>query len=62
MDTQNLLPFGAPEKVKDEVRRLISTFSPDGGFVFAAVHNIQANVPVGNVIAMSEAIQEYRTT
>ena len=34
-------------------------FGPGGGFVFNAVHNIQANVPVANVVALFEAVQEF---
>ena len=32
----------------------------DGGFVFNAVHNIQANVPIENVVAMIETLKELR--
>lgn len=60
VNTQKTLQFGDPKEVKEEVRKLIDIFSPDGGFVFNAVHNIQGNVPIENVIAMIEVIQEYR--
>jgi len=60
VDTQRILPHGNPEEVKDEVRRRIDDLAPGGGFVFAAVHNIQADVPPENVIAMVEALDEYR--
>lgn len=59
VDTQTVLPFGTPEQVKDEVRRNIEALAPGGGFVFTAVHNIQADVPPQNVIAMWEALMEY---
>jgi len=60
VNTQKTLPFGKPEDVKDEVRELIDIFRVNGGFVYSAVHNIQANVPIENVVAMIEALQEYR--
>ncbi|WP_369018760.1 uroporphyrinogen decarboxylase family protein [Thermatribacter velox] len=60
IDTQKTLPFGSPEEVKEEVRQLISIFRPGGGFVCAPVHNIQANVPVENVLAFFEAVNQYR--
>ena len=60
VDTQKTLPFGTPSQVKEEVKRLIDIFSPNGGYVFNTVHNIQANVPIENVTAMIEVIQEYR--
>ena len=53
-------PLVPPVQVKEEARRLIDIFSPGGGFVFNAVHNIQANTLVENIISMIEVIQEYR--
>jgi uroporphyrinogen-III decarboxylase len=59
VDTQKVLPFGTPEEVKAHVLKECEIFAPGGGFVFNTVHNIQANVPVQNVIAMLEAIKEF---
>jgi len=58
IDTQYVLPFGKPSEVRDEVRRRIDELAPGGGYVLAAVHNIQADVPPKNIITMfEEAIQ-----
>ncbi|MGI6557592.1 MAG: uroporphyrinogen decarboxylase family protein [Limnochordia bacterium] len=59
VDTQEILPYGTPQQVKDEVKRRLDDLAPGGGFVFATVHNIQADVPPENVMAMWEALQEY---
>lgn len=59
-DTQTVLPRSKPNKIKEHVRRNIDIFAPDGGFVFTQVHNIQSDVPPENIIAMFEAVQEYR--
>lgn len=59
VDTQRTLPFGTPEDVRREVRERIRAFGPGGGFVFNAVHNIQALVPVENVLAMYETVHEF---
>ncbi len=59
IDTQHILPFGSPEDVRDEVRRRIEELAPGGGFVFAAVHNIQAFVPPENIVAMLEAYEDF---
>ena len=59
VDTQKTLPYATPEKVRKEVLRLCEIFSKDGGFVFNTVHNIQANVPVENIVAMIDAIKEF---
>ena len=58
-DTQNILPFGSPEDVREEVKRRISNLAPGGGFVFNAVHNIQADVPPENVASMYETALEF---
>lgn len=59
VDTQGILPTGTPQQVKDDVRRNIEALAPGGGYVFNTVHNIQADVPPENIIAMWEALQEY---
>ncbi len=56
VDTQNTLPFGAPEDVCMEVAQRMRVFSEGGGFVFSTIHNIQANTPVDNLIAMYETV------
>jgi uroporphyrinogen decarboxylase len=58
VDTQRVLPTGTPAQVRDEVRRRVEDLAPGGGFVFAAVHNIQADVPAANVLAMRQALRE----
>lgn len=59
VDTQDILPHGTPQQVKYGVKRRIDDLAPGGGFVFAAVHNIQSDVPPENIMAMWEALQEY---
>jgi uroporphyrinogen decarboxylase len=58
VDTQHVLGAGTPQQVRDEVRRRVTDLMPGGGFVFNTVHNIQANVPPENIIAMWETLQE----
>ncbi len=59
VDTQKVLPFGTPEEVKSHVLRECEILAPGGGFVFNTVHNMQANVPLPNVLAMLEAIRQF---
>ena len=59
IDTQKVLPFGTTEEVREHVLRTCEIFSKDGGFIFNTVHNIQANVPVENIVAMLDAIKEF---
>jgi uroporphyrinogen decarboxylase len=53
-DVQNLLPRGTPEAVRRDVRRRIEVMEPGGGFVFAPIHNLQADIPPENIAAMYE--------
>ena len=59
IDTQNLLPFGTEEEIRKAVLETCEILSKDGGFVFNTVHNVQANVPVDNLITMFNAIKEF---
>ena len=60
VDTQHILPRGTPQEVREEVKRRIEDLASGGGFIFAAIHNIQADVPPENIMAMWEAFNEYR--
>jgi hypothetical protein len=60
VDTQHTLPFGTPEEVRREVRERVAVLGKGGGFVFATIHNIQAGIPVENLLAMYEAFRECR--
>ena len=52
LDCQKTLPFGTPDEVAEEVAEHVRTFAPGGGYVFASVHNVQANVPPENLVRM----------
>jgi uroporphyrinogen decarboxylase len=58
-DPQEILPFGTPQQVRDETRRRIEDLAPGGGFIFAPIHVIQAEVPAENIMAWWETLQEY---
>ena len=60
VETQSTLAFGRPDDVRREVRERMRVFSPGGGFVFNQVHNIQANVPPENIVALYDAAIEFR--
>jgi len=57
VDTQKVLSFGSPDDVRKQVQELCGIFSQGGGFVFNTIHNIQANVPVENVVAMIDTLK-----
>jgi uroporphyrinogen decarboxylase len=56
-DTRDVLIQGSPTQVRDHVRRLVEIWRPGGGFVFQQVHNILADVPPANVVAMYDALR-----
>ncbi len=60
VDTQKTLPFGTPDQVRGEVKRRMEIFGRGGGFVFNTVHNVQARTPPENLVALYEAVREYR--
>ena len=59
VDTQHVLPFGTPKEVHDQVLERLEIFSKDGGYMFNTIHNIQANTPIPNIIAMLDAVKEF---
>ena len=58
VDTQGAFAFGTPAQVREQVKSQCDILNNNGGFVFNTVHNIQANVPFENVVAMMEALKE----
>ena len=60
VDNQRTMPFGTPEEVRAEVKRLIATLASDRtGFILAPCHNLQPNTAVENIMALYEAACEY---
>jgi len=59
VDTQKVLPFGTPAEVREQVLRRCEIFAPGGGFVFNTIHNVQAETPVANLVAMLDAVHEF---
>jgi len=59
VDTQGVMDSGAPEDVRADVQRNIEALGPGGGFIFAAVHDIQANVTPENIMAMWQAWKDF---
>ena len=59
VDTQRVLPFGSPAQVREQVLERCRIFSKQGGFVFDAIHNVQARTPVENVVSMVNAVHEF---
>jgi len=60
VDTQRTLPFGKPDDICREVKERMKIFGKGGGFVFNTIHNVQAGIPVENLVALYEAVNEYR--
>ncbi|RME05452.1 MAG: hypothetical protein D6803_08895 [Anaerolineae bacterium] len=59
IDTHRILPYGTPEEVRQEVRRVIEILGPGGGYMVASVHTIMDDVPPENVLAMVDAVEEF---
>jgi uroporphyrinogen decarboxylase len=59
IDAQHVLPFARPEEVREHVRQNVTTFKPNGGYVFDNVHNVQQGVPPENIVALFDAAYEF---
>jgi uroporphyrinogen-III decarboxylase len=60
IDTQSTLPFGTPAEIRAQVSERMKIFGQGGGFMFNPIHNVQARTPVENLLALYEAVREYR--
>lgn len=60
VDTQKTLPFGTPEEIRAEVHERLKIFGAGGGFICNPSHNIQAGIPVENIVAFYEAVNDHR--
>ena len=58
-DTQHVLRAGSPEEIRTHVRHNLDIFAPGGGFIFQQVHNIEADVPPENIVAMFDTVNEW---
>jgi len=58
-DQQHTPPFGTPAQIREATRQLFDDFMPSGGFVFAAGHKIQADVPAADTPALFDAADEF---
>jgi uroporphyrinogen decarboxylase len=59
IDTLQVLPFGTPQQVRDEVKRVISVLGEGGGYMLGAVHTVMNDVPAENVLAMVDTVEEF---
>jgi len=59
IDTHRILPYGTPEEVRQEVRRVIGLLGPGGGYLLGAVHTVMDEVPAENILAMVDAAVEF---
>jgi uroporphyrinogen decarboxylase len=59
IDIQDILPFGTKESIEAAVRETIAVMNRSGGYIFAAAHNIQEDVPPQNLVYMLEAARKY---
>jgi uroporphyrinogen decarboxylase len=59
IDTHRILPFGTPQEVRAEVKRVIEALGEGGGYMLAPVHIVMPDVPPENILAMVDAAVEF---
>jgi len=59
-DPRSILNLGTPAQVKEHVRTNVEVLATGAGFVFSTIHNILPDVPPQNIIALFEALDEFR--
>jgi len=61
-DTRTILPKATPQQIRAHVLQQMNTLAPGGGFIFQQVHNVMADVPPENVVAMFDAVAEFNAS
>jgi len=61
VDTRDVMPRGSTRDVRAEVARRIQQMGSGGGYILAAVHNLQPEVPPANIIELYRAGRELGT-
>jgi len=61
IDTQRILPHGTLAEIRSEVRRVIDILGGSGGYMLSSVHTVMDDVPAENILAMVDAVDEYRS-
>lgn len=56
MSIQRILPYGTPQEVRDEARRLMDEIGRDGGYIIAPSHAMPGDIPVENMVALIETV------
>jgi uroporphyrinogen decarboxylase len=56
---QRTMPFGSPADVRREAAELAQALGAGGGYIFGTSHNIQADTPVANVLALMKAYRDF---
>jgi uroporphyrinogen decarboxylase len=59
IDIQGVMPFGTPDEVQREAYRVLQELSCGGGYIFGTAHNIQADTPDENVLALYQAVLQF---
>ncbi len=56
LSTQRTLPYGSVDDVRRETERLLAMGS-EGGYIFAPAHDVEGDVPLENMLAFLEIVQ-----
>jgi len=59
MSCGQLLSFGTPQMVREEVQRVMEACKPGGGLIFGSSNSVHVGVPTENFVAMQEAAREF---
>lgn len=58
---QKTMPYGSPQDVRNEVKDRVEKLAGNGGYIFCTAHNIQADTPIENIIALFDAYKKFGT-
>ena len=60
LGSQSVVPFGTPQDIRDEVRRLCREMGKGGGYILAPAKSLQPETPTENAVAVVESFTNQR--
>lgn len=59
ISTQQTLPYGTADEVKQEIQRVVPYMSKNGGYIMAPAQEIQEDVPFENIAALIDELKQH---
>ena len=60
LSVQKILPYGTPDDVRAESKKIVTELAPGGGYIFSPSHSLTGDIPIENILAFLEIAQNQK--